>query len=465
MKKYLYSFLILLMGGFSPLMQAETSQEKIHPVVILGGGVGALTSATYLERAGIHTIVIEGDTPGGAISQSPTVHNWPGEIEIDGQVLVEKIRSQAQTNGAEILSQKVINVDFSKRPFTITTTDLYDAEKKHTFQANTCIIALGSKPRLLGIPGEHNYWTRGVYSCAVCDGALYKDKTVAVIGGGDSAVLEADYLSKIAKKVYIVLRSNQFRTVEILRKEELIKKPNVEVLYNAKIQEIAGNGQRATHLELSTARKLPIDGVFVAIGSTPNTQLFQDKLKLDSNGYIHLTKDQSTSVPGVYAIGDIVDPIYKQAISAAGDGAKAALQVEHDLATLPQQKTLPLSQPKVVQTAHNPTGKVEELKSKEEFHSIIQDRSMPVVFDFYSPSCGPCRRLSPELDNYAKTYSGKIRFIKVNVTEYPDLAGNYNIYGVPTILVFDHNGNKIHQATGLDEIHKVFKNLDEIASQ
>ena len=327
MKRLLYSFLIFLLCGIPLTVRANESKDP-QPIVIIGSGVGALTSAVYLQRAGINTLVIEGENPGGAITQSPNVQNWPGELEINGQTLVEKIRKQAEENGAKFVSQEVIAVDFTKRPFTITMRDVYDHEKMQTIEAKSCIIAMGSMPKLLGIPGESGdggYWTRGVYSCAVCDGALYRGKNVAVIGGGDVAILEADYLSNIAKKVYVILRSDQFRTIEILRKNALIKKPNVEVLYNTKIDQITGNGQNVTHLNLSTKNDLPIDGVFVSIGAKPNSEIFKHQLDLDENGYIRLKQDQLTSVPGVFAIGDIVDPHYKQAISAAGHGETAAL--------------------------------------------------------------------------------------------------------------------------------------------
>ena len=468
MKKYLYALLTLLTLGFTVPGKAEPSKQA-EPVVILGGGVGALTSSIYLQRAGIPTIVIEGQTPGGAIAQSPMVHNWPGEINIDGQTLVDKIRKQAEVNGATIVSEEVVNVDFSNRPFKIETRDIFDTEKKRTIQARSCIIALGSQPKLLGVPGESGekgYWTRGVYSCAVCDGALYKDKTVAVIGGGDSAIIEADYLSKIAEKVYVVLRSGQFRTVETLRKNQLVKKSNVEVLYNTKVQEIIGDGKKVTHVDFSTGKKLPIDAVFVAIGATPNSKLFEGQLDLDQNGYISLLDDQQTSVPGVYAIGDVVDPVYNQAITAAGDGAKAAIKTEHFLSAYASPKTQLRQMPKVtVAVVKSSSSGVIELSSKEEFDKAIALSSTPILVDFYSPYCGPCKRLSPEFEKMAQKYQGKVRFMKVDVTKFPELAENYNIYGVPSVLVFDKKGNMVQSGSGLDEINKIFKDLDSMASK
>lgn len=476
MKRFLYGFLIFLMAGMPILSPAEEQKEPL-PVVIMGGGVGALTAAVYLQRAGINTLVLEGANPGGAIAQSPNVHNWPGELEISGQALVEKIKSQAESNGATIVAKEAIGVDFHKRPFSITTRDVYDPEKIETIQAKACIIATGSSPKLLGVPGESGdkgYWTRGVYSCAVCDGPLYRGKTVAVIGGGDSAILEADYLSKMAKKVYVILRSDRFKTVETLRKEALLKKDNVEVIYNTKVNQIAGDEVRVTHLNLSTAKELPVDGVFLAIGATPNTEIFKTQLELDSYGYIKLAKDQSTTIPGVYAIGDVVDPIYKQAISASGDGAKAALQVEKYLSEIGVANPLHQKPPPIaIEKKENPSSslsnvsfiaKITDISSPDELYAQI-GKNQTLVVDFYSPYCGPCKELAPKIENAAENYSGKISFLTVDVTRFPELTSNYNVYGVPTLLIFDKQGKVIKKASGVNEIQKVLEHLDKYASK
>ena len=462
MKKHLYIFFIFILSFTGLSAQINETKPDEESVVILGGGVGALTSAIYLQRAGIQTLVIEGKTPGGAIAQSPSVHNWPGEMEIDGYSLVEKIRKQALANGARIVEQEAIAVDFTNSRFTISTKDLNSSQTTHKIKAKACIIATGSNPKLLGIPGESGkdgYWAKGVYSCAVCDGSLYRNKTVAVIGGGDSAITEANYLSNIAKKVYVILRSDHFRTAETIRMQELIKKSNVEILYNTKINEIQGNGQQVTHLNLSTSKKLAIDGVFVAIGALPNTDLFAEQLALDTSGYIVLTKGQKTSVPGVFAIGDVVDPYYKQAISAAGDGAKAALEVEQYLSGLPKEgEEHPLASPKVVAIAST-SSPVEDIPSKEAFYKAIGNADTPVVVEFYSPFCSPCKALMAKLEEAAKKHQGKIRFYKVNVSEFSNLAETYSIFSVPTLLIFDTQGKMIKKATGQDESEKALNNL------
>jgi len=461
--------IFLILSTASSLQAAPQKEEEIQNVTILGSGVGALTSAVYLQRAGINTLIIEGRNPGGAIAQSPLVHNWPGEIAIEGQALVEKIRKQALHNGAKIVSEEVISVDFTSQPLTITTRDVFDRDKIRTFKTRACIIATGSNPKLLGVPGEsgeNGYWTRGVYSCAVCDGALYKDKVVAVIGGGDSAITEANYLSNIAKKVYVVLRSDKFKTVETRRKEELANKPNVEILYNTKINEIQGDGTKVTHMNLSTAKKLPIDGVFVAIGATPNSSIFQGQLALEEEtGYIQTNLGQKTSVPGVFAIGDVVDKVYKQAITAAGKGAEAAIEVEAFLSSINSHSPQQSSQIKTesVLKVSNPVSEgLEDITTKEAFYDVIGKGETPVVIDFYSPYCVPCRQLLPLLEESAQKYQGKIRFYKLNVTDFADLATSYNISSVPTVLLFDGKGKILEHATGLEDINKIIKKLDSL---
>jgi len=470
MKKHLYYFLTVLLFVIGIPLQAtheivEKKEDKIQPVVIIGSGVGALTSAVYLQRAGIHTLVVEGESPGGAIAQSPSVHNWPGEIEIRGDKLIEKIRKQAEHNGATFAAKEVTHIDLSKRPFTLTLRSVYDHEDVEEIKAKAVIIAMGSDPRLLGVPGEsgkNGYWTRGVYSCAVCDGGLYKDKTVAVVGGGDSAIIEADYLSKIAKKVYVILRSDQFRTVETLRKDELINRENVEVIYNAKISEILGDGQKVTHLNLSTQKELSVDGVFVAIGANPNTAIFKSQLDLDEKGYIRLADDQATSVPGVFAVGDIVDPHYKQAITAAGDGARAALQVEHFLASRPDLPLNRAKKPEIVQAANAVcTSFVKELDNEKALYDDIGKGDIPLVVDFFSPYCNPCKQLSESFEKAAAQYEGKARFLKIDVTQFPQLAENYGVFSLPTLMIFDTTGKQVEKATGLKNVQKTLDKLEK----
>lgn len=449
-KAYFLTFLLSVM----PMGASQT-----EPVVILGGGVGSLTSALYLGRAGISPLVIEGPTPGGLLTQSHSVQNWPGIMEIDGAQLVEKMHGQAEANGARFVNEEVIGVDFSKKPFVITTRTLDGKDRLRQIFAESCIVAMGTKPNFLKIPGEENYWGRGVTNCAICDGSLYKGKIVGVVGGGDAAVLEALYLANIAKEVHIFVRKNSLRATEEKRTQILKEKSNVQFHYETTVQEVQGNEAGVTGVVLqSKGKKAPfaLDGLFLAIGSTPNTALFKNNLKLDSQGYIALEKDQQTAIKGVYAIGDIVDPVYKQAVSAAGDGAKAAMQVQQylsDRVNLIAKQEVP-SKPKA-------SNQVVEIGSLEQFHKELSSGDLPMVIDFYATWCGPCKQISPALEVSAAQLEGKVKFVKVNVDQFSDLSANYNIRAMPTVLLIDASGKEVERKVGLEQIHDLLSHLQK----
>ncbi len=447
---YFFAFLLSTL----PMKAVDT-----EPVVILGGGVGSLTSALYLGRAGVSPLVIEGPTPGGLLTQSHAVQNWPGVMEIDGMQLVEKMREQAEANGARFASEEVIAVDFSKKPFIITTRKLDGSNQTRQISAETCIIAMGTKPNFLKIPGEQNYWGRGVTNCAICDGSLYKGKVVGVVGGGDAAVLEALYLANIAKEVHVFVRKDHLRAGEERRVQTLKEKPNVKFHYNTKVQEVKGDENGVTGVVLESGSKtkpFALDGLFLAIGSTPNSAIFKNNLKLDSQGYILLEKDQETSIRGVFAIGDIVDPVYKQAVSAAGDGAKAALQAQQYIS---DRTNLLVKNESLVKV--QPSQKVIEIGSIEQFQQEISLNTLPIVVDFYATWCGPCKKISPTLDASASQLAGKVKFIKVNVDKFADLSTKYNIRAMPTVLFLDPSGKELERKVGLDQINDLLDALNK----
>lgn len=458
MKATLISFLFALMLQVLPLSAAAPSQ--VEPIVLLGGGVGSLTSAIYLGRAGLSPLVIEGPTPGGLLTQSHSVQNWPGVMEIDGTLLTDKFKEQAEANGARFLSEEVIGVDFSNRPFTITTRALDGSGNTRQIQAESCIIAMGTKSNFLGIPGEQDYWGRGVTNCAICDGALYKDKIVGIVGGGDAAVLEALYLANIAKEVHVFIRKDSLRAIEERRVAILKEKPNVKFHYNTTVEAVNGDGQSVIGVELKSGKKqssFALDGLFLAIGSTPNSKLFEKSLKLDDKGYILLKKDQQTSLEGVYAIGDIVDPIYKQAVSAAGDGAKAALQAQQYLSDR-QNKLAVKDQAKKAEIA-SAQNEVIEVSSIEQFNSELANSDIPIVIDFYATWCPPCKRVSPIIDSSANALAGKVKFLKVNVDQFLELSATYNVKAMPTVLLLDSEGVELERKVGLDQISALLKQL------
>ncbi len=340
MFKKIFASLFMLTFAFAE--QTEPTNQP-HSVVILGGGISGLSSGIYLARSGLKPIIIEGQTS-SLITQAHAVENWPAEKIISGSQLIEKLKEQAIASGCTILSKEALKVDFSRRPFAIEVKDLLISENKldnknETLLANNCLIAMGCQSKHLNVEGEKEYWSKGVSACALCDGTLYKDKTVAVVGGSKAAVLESAYLSNLAKKVYVIVRANDFRkTVEPRRKEILLAKENVEVIYNAKIEKILGNGEQLEKVLLSNGKELLIDGLFTAIGLKPNTDLFAASkslstsngpvLDLNERGFIQVKEGQKTSIEGVYAAGDIIEGQDKQAILAAASGVKAALAIE-----------------------------------------------------------------------------------------------------------------------------------------
>lgn len=437
-------------------------KESVAPVVILGGGMGAMTSALYLGRAEMSPIVIEGKTPGGLLTQSHSVQNWPGELEIEGFELVEKMHRQAEASGARFLAEEVVSVDFSKRPFMIKTRSVLGNSVYKTYLAESCIIAMGTEPNYLGVPGESGpsgYWGRGVTNCAICDGNLYRGRKVGVVGGGDAAVLEALYLSNIAKEVYVFVRKDKLKAGEEKRIKTLLSKPNVHMMFNTEVAEVKGNGENVTGVLLKTnGKKTPfsLDGLFLAIGSKPNSRIFKGILDLDSAGYIVVHDGQKTSVEGVYAVGDIVDPYFKQAVSAAGDGAKAALQAQQFVS----DRTNGLAK-QTIQKKESFNGEVVEIHSLEQFEEELEKSGTIVLVDFYATWCGPCKRISPLLESTASKLSGKVKFLKVNVDKMGKISETYDIRSMPTALLFDSEGNVLQRKVGLGQIANLLQDLEK----
>ena len=478
-KKYL-----MMMGViFSHFLNAAPAIQEEHPVVILGGGVAALTSAIYLGRAGVTPVVVTGPVVGGAITQSPSVQNWPGELDITGVDLSEKIKLQAIQNGAILRAETVVKVDFSASPFVITTEEVNGEEKKiKTIKAQACIIALGARPKLLGIPGESGadgYWLRGVYSCAVCDGGLYKNKVVAVVGGGDSALTEAQYLSLIAKKVYIIMRGDHFRSVEGKRLEDVLSCPNIEVISQTEIDAIKGDGDKLTYLvirhnQTQHIKSLNVDALFLAIGAEPNTGLFKNQLELDKKGFIVLKQHRETSIPGVYAIGDIADAEgFQQAIIAAGSGAEAALQAHKYLTSAPKQilasrfsnhvrkeaEPLPRKHVDVLSDPHA-VAQVFEIRSQQELKALLASSPQGVILDFYGDYCPPCRSFAPLYQMWANKWGDKMTFLKINVKEGEELFNLYGVRVIPTLVILDKEGKIVQRGSGSLEIARVGQYLE-----
>tara|TARA_E500000331_G_C17207690_1_gene692139 strand:+ start:367 stop:1302 length:936 start_codon:yes stop_codon:yes gene_type:complete len=301
-------------------------------ILIIGSGSAGLTAAIYASRAGFKPLVLTGIQPGGQLTITTDVENYPGyEDVIQGPWLMEQMQKQAENVGARIEFDLMTNIDTENWPFNVIT----DSGKE--IEAETIIIATGAQARWLGLESEEKYNGKGVSACATCDGFFFKNKNVAVIGGGNTAVEEALYLSNLCKKVTLVHRRNELRAEKILQ-SRLLNKSNVEILWEKKVEEFLGDGLGVNGLKLSSTKdssssEIEVDGVFVAIGHDPSTAVFKDKIKLDKDNYVITDKGgTNTSVPGIFAAGDCVDKIYRQAVTAAGMGCMAALDAEKWLA-------------------------------------------------------------------------------------------------------------------------------------
>jgi len=304
-------------------------KNQMEKVVIIGSGAAGLTAAIYAARANLKPLVIEGIQPGGQLTITTDVENYPGYADVvQGPWMMEQMRSQALNVGARIINDVVVHVDFKKDSKTISL------DSKSILSANTVIIATGAQAKWLGLESENKFNGKGVSACATCDGFFYRNKEVAVIGGGNTAVEEALYLSNICSKVTLIHRRDELRAEKILQ-ERLFAKENLNVIWNNIVSEILGDEKGVNSLEIKNKNSdkteiIKVEGVFIAIGHSPSTEPFKGVLEMDKEGYIVAQKPGTsiTNIEGVFAAGDCVDKIYRQAVTAAGMGCMAALDAE-----------------------------------------------------------------------------------------------------------------------------------------
>jgi thioredoxin reductase (NADPH) len=303
----------------------KEDQLQHEKLVIIGSGPAGLTAAIYAAQAELHPVVITGATLGGQLSKTALVANWPGHTAISGQELMDSLVKHAQHAGATLMHDEISEVDFSKTPFILKT------KSNKTISADSVIIAVGTTPKTLQITGEPIYWGRGISTCTICDGMFYKNKKVVVIGGGNTALEDALYMTNFADHITIIHRGNQLSGMNYLQ-EQVKKHPKITIKYNTVATEFQGDGKVITGIlaqntETKEMKTIDCDGVFIAIGLSPNTALFQDKLELNDGGYIKTHDQVHTSVKGVLVAGDVQHSIaYRQAIVSAGFGCVAALE-------------------------------------------------------------------------------------------------------------------------------------------
>jgi thioredoxin reductase (NADPH) len=300
-------------------------------VVIIGSGPAGYTAAVYAARANLAPVMFTGIQPGGQLMLTTLVENYPGFVDgIDGPPLMETFKAQAARFGTEMIAEDVTEVDFSSRPFRVKSDDA-------AVEADTVIIATGASSKLIGLPNESKLMGRGVSTCATCDGFFFKDQNIMVVGGGDSAMEEALYLSRLGRQVQVVHRRDSLRASKIMQ-ERALKNPKIEFIWDTGVEDVLDPAKgkvtavRLKNLKTGAQWESPVDGLFVAIGHQPNTGIFKGKIDLHPNEYVKVTPGTTqTSVPGVFAAGDVADFTYRQAVTAAGTGCMAALEAERYL--------------------------------------------------------------------------------------------------------------------------------------
>ena len=307
----------------------------LRNVVIIGSGPAGLTAALYSARANLNPLVIEGLEAGGQLMLTTLVENWPGYRNgIDGPDLMGEMRAQAERFGAEIIRGNVTSVDLQTRPFKVTTSE-------GNYETRTLIIATGASARLLGLPSERTLLGHGVSTCATCDGYFFRGKPIAVVGGGDTAMEEALFLTRFASNVTVVHRRDTLRASKVMQVKAFAN-PKISFEWNAEVEDMTDvargevDGIVIRNNQTGARKVLPVEGIFVAIGHTPNTSLFTGQLEMDANGYLITHSGSKTTIPGVFACGDVQDHVYRQAVTAAGSGCMAAIDAEKYLEGVPQ---------------------------------------------------------------------------------------------------------------------------------
>lgn len=313
-----------------------------HKLIILGSGPAGYSAAIYAARANNNPVLISGLQPGGQLTTTTEVDNWPGDTDgVDGTALVERMRAHAERFNTQIISDHITEVDLQNRPFTLTGNE--------TYTCDALIIATGASAKYLGLESEETFKGKGVSACATCDGFFYRNKAVAVVGGGNTAVEEALYLANIAAKVYLIHRRDSFRAEAIMVDHlmDKVNNGNIELVLDTTLDEVLGDNMGVTGARVKSCKdgstgELSVDGVFIAIGHSPNTDIFAGQLAMD-NGYVRVQSGQQpnatqTSIAGVFAAGDVTDQVYRQAITSAGAGCMAALDADVFLRQLQHQK-------------------------------------------------------------------------------------------------------------------------------
>ncbi|AFY56294.1 thioredoxin-disulfide reductase [Rivularia sp. PCC 7116] len=427
------------------------ANPKVENLVIIGSGPAGYTAAIYAGRANLKPVVFEGfevgGLPGGQLMTTTEVENFPGfPAGITGPELMDKMKAQAERWGAELYTEDVISVDLSQRPFTVRSSE-------REFKTHSIAIATGATAKRLGLPSEHTFWSRGISACAICDGAtpIFHGAELAVIGAGDSAAEEAIYLTKYGDTVNLLVRSDKMRASKAMQ-DRVLSNPKIKVHWNTEAVDIFGDDNHMQGIKIRNNKtgedsQLSVKGLFYAIGHTPNTSLFKGQLELDDAGYIATKSSVETSVEGVYAVGDVQDREFRQAITAAGSGCMGAMLAERwlsaegllqEFSQKPENNELkPQEEEKTAADTEedfdiNATRHIGSYALRKIFH----DGDRPLIVKYVSPGCGPCHTLKPILNKVVDEFDGKIHFVEIDIDKDREIAQQANVTGTPTVQIF-----------------------------
>jgi len=438
-------------------------KRNVIPIAVIGSGPAGLSAAMYGARAGMKAVVFEGDEPGGLLIKTGEVQNWPGSPDVTGPEVMERLRKQACSFGVVCITDVIEKVDFSRWPFLLQTAE------GDTFYALTVVISTGAAPRLLNIEGEQEYWGCGVSACARCDAGCYKDREVVVVGGGDSAIEEALQLAPYAKKITIIHRRDQLRAAPNVRKR-IEPYENINVLYDVRVKRIVGDDNGVTAVELINNQTqktdmMPIDGVFLAVGHEPRTSIFKDALVTNDQGYIMLEgRSQVTNIPGVFAAGDVADPHYRQAGTAAGDGIKAGIDAVNFLFEVG------FTTHRAKELAKNMFGVDEQLgadvhhiTSADEFECLIAVPGRLVVATFYMPQEQSSSQMLEIVNVAAKEADVSISFSSVNIVANTTLAKRFHISKTPCLLAFADGKLVARYSDGMQSIDELLHLIRQVS--
>ena len=454
-------------------MTAGHVSEQIENLVIVGSGPAGYTAAIYAARANLHPLLItgyeRGGIPGGQLMTTTHVENFPGFPDgVLGPDLMDLMKAQAIRWGTHLLEADADAIDLSERPYRIEV-------EGRSIRTHAVIIATGARANRLGVPSEDKFWSSGISACAICDGATpqFRNEELAVVGGGDSACEEAVYLTKYGSHVHLLVRSDRLRASAAMA-DRVTANPMITVHWNSEIVDVSGDSWLQTLTlrdRLSDQQTdLPVRGLFYAIGHTPNTDLLRGQVELDAKGYLITPSGRpETSLEGVFAAGDVSDSEWRQGITAAGSGCKAALAAErwlthHDLATLvhrdsvePGKAELPTNVDVTTETSYDPNGLWQ--KGSFALRKLYHDSDKPLLVVYTSPTCGPCHVLKPQLQRVINDLDGAAQAVVIDIETDQDIAEQAGVNGTPTVQLF-HRKAMVQQWRGVKQ-RSVFKDAIE----